>query len=221
MEDFNVEDSLLKGKGIMISACLLGIRCRYDGRHSICPDLVDFVASRQFTPFCPEQTGGLPTPRPAANIIGGDGRDILSGTARLVDNKGKDVIILRNDGELYTYCDYKDNEIKGLTKDERIWYFDKLNQIEDQYSTDSALSTFLSKYGRDLVLVGNVPIPLLTHGTPEDVVEYVKYLLANVSADGGHIISSSHSVTQWCKVENFYAYHKAVDTYGWYPIKIN
>ena len=85
MEDRN------NNNGIMISACLLGIHCRYDGRHSICPDLVDFVASRRFTPFCPEQMGGLPTPRPAADIIGGDGRDILSGSARLVDTEGKDV----------------------------------------------------------------------------------------------------------------------------------
>jgi len=75
----------------MISACLLGIPCRYDGRHSICPDLVHFVASCRFTPFCPEQMGGLSTPRPPANIIGGDGRDILSGSARLVNSEGKDV----------------------------------------------------------------------------------------------------------------------------------
>jgi len=91
MGDRLVEDSVLKGKEIMISACLLGIRCRYDGRHSICPDLVDFLVSYHFTPFCPEQIGGLPTPRPAANMIGGDGMDILSGSARLVDSRGKDV----------------------------------------------------------------------------------------------------------------------------------
>jgi len=35
--------------------------------------------------------GGLSTPRPPANIVGGDGRDILSGSARLVDSEGKDV----------------------------------------------------------------------------------------------------------------------------------
>jgi len=66
--------------------------------------------------------------------------------------------------------------------------------------------------------MGNVPIPLLTHGTPKEVTEYVKYLLENVSKDGGHVISSSHSVTKWCKLENFLAYSKAVDDYGAYPI---
>ena len=91
MEDWNAEDRVFSGDGIMISACLLGIHCRYDGRHSACLDLVDFVASRCFMPFCPEQLGGLPTPRAAASIIGGDGRDILSGSARLVDSEGKDV----------------------------------------------------------------------------------------------------------------------------------
>lgn len=75
----------------MISACLLGIRCRYDGQHSLCPDLAHFMSSYPFVPFCPEQLGGLPTPRPEARIIGGDGRNILSGDGKLVDMDGKDV----------------------------------------------------------------------------------------------------------------------------------
>ena len=75
----------------MISACLLGIHCRYDGKHSLCPDLADFVTSVSFIPFCPEQLGGLPTPRPPASITGGDGRDILSGGANVVNGSGEDV----------------------------------------------------------------------------------------------------------------------------------
>jgi len=76
---------------IMVSACLLGIHCRYDGRHSLCPELVDFVTAAVFIPFCPEQLGGLPTPRPPAGIKGGDGRDILSGSARVINAEGNDV----------------------------------------------------------------------------------------------------------------------------------
>lgn len=41
--------------------------------------------------MCPEQLGGLPTPRPPANIRGGDGRDILTGSARVINDEGKDV----------------------------------------------------------------------------------------------------------------------------------
>jgi len=76
---------------IMISACLLGINCRYDGGHSTCSDLVDFVASLPLIPFCPEQLGGLHTPRSPAIMKGGDGRDILCGKARLINADGADV----------------------------------------------------------------------------------------------------------------------------------
>lgn len=86
------EDPLLqKNLPVMISACLLGIHCRYDGQHALCPDLVDFVTSVPFIPFCPEQLGGLPTPRPPAQMRGGDGSDMLSGSARVMNAEGKDV----------------------------------------------------------------------------------------------------------------------------------
>jgi len=52
---------------------------------------VGFVASVPFIPFCPEQLGGLSTPRPPANIMGGDGRDVISGKARLLNVVGDDV----------------------------------------------------------------------------------------------------------------------------------
>jgi len=52
---------------------------------------LDYIAAVPFIPFCPEQLGGLPTPRPPANIEGGDGYDVLAGKARLLDATGKDV----------------------------------------------------------------------------------------------------------------------------------
>ncbi len=76
---------------IMVSACLLGIHCRYDGGHSACSDLVAFLASAPFVPFCPEQLGGLPTPRSSAAMKDGDGRDVLSGKARLINIAGENV----------------------------------------------------------------------------------------------------------------------------------
>ena len=75
----------------MISACLIGVNCRYDGGHSTCSDLLDFVANVSFIPFCPEQLGGLPTPRSPAIIKGGDGREVLDGKARLINSAGEDV----------------------------------------------------------------------------------------------------------------------------------
>lgn len=41
-------------------------------------------------PVCPEQSGGLPTPRPACQLMGGNGTDVLAGRARVVDKKGTD-----------------------------------------------------------------------------------------------------------------------------------
>jgi len=76
---------------ILISACLIGIHCRYDAGHSSCHELLDYIAAVPFIPFCPEQLGGLPTPRPPANIKGGDGYDVLAGKARLFNAAGKDV----------------------------------------------------------------------------------------------------------------------------------
>lgn len=81
----------------LVSACLLGISCRYDGNHSLDPALVAKLvtetkkpaaeedgAPRGWIPVCPEQLGGLPTPRPPAEIEGGTGHDVLAGRARVV-----------------------------------------------------------------------------------------------------------------------------------------
>ena len=75
----------------MISACLLGIECRYDGRHSRSENLAGFLEGIPFAAFCPEQLGGLPTPRPAANIKGGDGRDVLLKRAVVINTEGDDI----------------------------------------------------------------------------------------------------------------------------------
>lgn len=76
---------------ILVSACLLGLHCRYDGRAKGSPGLTAHAASHRFIPFCPEQLGGLPTPRPAATILGGDGCDVIGGKARVVTKDGQDV----------------------------------------------------------------------------------------------------------------------------------
>ena len=51
---------------ILISACLLGARCRYDGVSKLQPWISDLAERHILVPVCPEQLGGLPTPRPPA-----------------------------------------------------------------------------------------------------------------------------------------------------------
>ncbi|SPD75055.1 conserved hypothetical protein [uncultured Desulfobacterium sp.] len=75
----------------MVSACLLGIHCRYDGGHSACSDLMELIPSVSLIPFCPEQLGGLSTPRSPANMTGGDGYDILAAKAKVINADGHDV----------------------------------------------------------------------------------------------------------------------------------
>ncbi|WP_442805277.1 DUF523 domain-containing protein [Streptomyces sp. GMY02] len=78
-------------EAMLVSACLRGVPCRFDGRHKATPQSAEAVAGRTVVPFCPEVAGGLPTPRRPAELVGGDGQDVLDGTARVVDDTGRDV----------------------------------------------------------------------------------------------------------------------------------
>ena len=75
-------------KKVLISACLLGKNCRYDGGHSHLQELdaldVDWV------PVCPEEEGGLETPRSPAEMQGSV-ESILNETGSVVTNAGYDV----------------------------------------------------------------------------------------------------------------------------------
>lgn len=55
---------------ILVSACLLGVRCRYDGASKMHPDIAALKDQHTLIPVCPEQLGGLPTPRPPAERQG-------------------------------------------------------------------------------------------------------------------------------------------------------
>jgi uncharacterized protein YbbK (DUF523 family) len=75
----------------LVSACLAGIRCRHDGRAKTDPAVVAEVDAGRAVPACPELLAGLTTPRRPAEIVGGDGDDVLDGRARVVDDTGADV----------------------------------------------------------------------------------------------------------------------------------
>jgi uncharacterized protein YbbK (DUF523 family) len=78
---------------VLVSACLLGRACRYDGGHNADRALEDELArdGLRAVPYCPEEEGGLGTPRPPAWIAGGDAHDVLAGRARVVTDAGADV----------------------------------------------------------------------------------------------------------------------------------
>jgi uncharacterized protein YbbK (DUF523 family) len=78
---------------VLVSACLLGEKVRYNGNAatSSSPVLMKWLAERRIVPFCPELAGGLSVPRPPAEIQGAGGRATLNGTARVVTVHGVDV----------------------------------------------------------------------------------------------------------------------------------
>jgi uncharacterized protein YbbK (DUF523 family) len=76
---------------ILVSACLAGRRCRFDGSANPDDTISKLVAEGRAVPVCPEVDGGLGTPRPRAEIRGGDGADVIAGTASVMTHEGEDV----------------------------------------------------------------------------------------------------------------------------------
>ena len=77
---------------VMISMCLAGIKCRYDGGTKKTAFFDRIVSSgEEYELFCPECLGGLNIPREPAEIIGGTGDDVLDGIAKVCDRAGRDV----------------------------------------------------------------------------------------------------------------------------------
>ena len=75
----------------LVSACLMGLKTRYDGQVFTSRPCELVLDDAIWLPVCPEQLGGLSTPRTAADLVGGDGHDVLAGRARVVNKDGDDV----------------------------------------------------------------------------------------------------------------------------------
>jgi uncharacterized protein YbbK (DUF523 family) len=78
---------------VLVSACLAGVHSRYDGGCNSNTALIERLQHEGclVIPVCPEQLGGLPTPRPAAEITSGDGRSVLDGESSVLTEDGADV----------------------------------------------------------------------------------------------------------------------------------
>jgi uncharacterized protein YbbK (DUF523 family) len=79
---------------VLVSACLLGNPVRYNAIHKRCESevLARWQAQGRVVPVCPEVSGGLPVPRPPAEISSGaGGAKVLLGQASVFDRQGQDV----------------------------------------------------------------------------------------------------------------------------------
>jgi uncharacterized protein YbbK (DUF523 family) len=96
-------DSGSRGKPVLISACLLGIPCRWHGRRpKKREELIERLKQRYvLVPICPEQLGGMPTPR-TGEMLHGTGAQVLDKGLRIIaPETGEDVTRFHVDGAMY------------------------------------------------------------------------------------------------------------------------
>ncbi|MDO4733111.1 MAG: DUF523 domain-containing protein [Bacillota bacterium] len=74
---------------ILVSACLLGVKCKYSGGDNFSPAVLAYLQDQEYIACCPEMLGGLPTPRPPAEIQAPADGD--SGPAKVLNREGQDV----------------------------------------------------------------------------------------------------------------------------------
>ncbi|WP_139992135.1 DUF523 domain-containing protein [Paenibacillus paridis] len=87
---------------IVVSACLAGFEVRYNATHSLNEAVQKLLKENKAVSVCPELMGGFTTPREPAEIVGGDGEDVLNGTAKVVEKSGRDVTELYIKGAYLT-----------------------------------------------------------------------------------------------------------------------
>lgn len=75
---------------ILVSACLTGENCRYNGSNSLNKELLEKLKNENIIKCCPELLANQPTPRASCNIHNGDGHDVIKGNAKIIGNDGKD-----------------------------------------------------------------------------------------------------------------------------------
>jgi len=97
--------ALSERKPVLISACFLGIPCRWHGRRAKRRDTLIARLKKKYVlvPVCPEQLGGMPTPRTGETLKGGTGADVLDGRLRIIaPENGYDVTDFHVKGAHYT-----------------------------------------------------------------------------------------------------------------------
>lgn len=72
----------------IISACLCGVNCKYSGGHNFNKKIFDIFKNGNGVLICPEQLGGLSTPRVPCEIVGGSAEDVLKGNAEVISKDG-------------------------------------------------------------------------------------------------------------------------------------
>jgi hypothetical protein len=124
---------------------------------------------------------------------------------------------LRNAGISVIF--HSDGDVMAVLDDMIEAGINGLNPIEPIAGMD--IGYLKRRYGRDLVLVGNVDCSqVLPLGTVEDVIKATKECIKAASPGGGHFIGSSSEIVPASPVENILAFYSTVREYGRYPIRV-
>ncbi|MFA7170105.1 MAG: DUF523 domain-containing protein [Candidatus Paceibacterota bacterium] len=75
----------------IVSACLCGINCAWNGKSKPSQKVIELIKTGEIIPVCPEQLGGLSTPRVPQEIQGYSGEDVLAGKCKVTNKNGEDV----------------------------------------------------------------------------------------------------------------------------------
>lgn len=92
----------------IVSACLAGLNTRFDGTSCKDRKVSELVKRGKALPICPELLGGLSIPRFPAQIVEGEGKDVLNGRSRVINQEGEDIT------EFFTRGAYRFLEIAKL-----------------------------------------------------------------------------------------------------------
>lgn len=113
---------------------------------------------------------------------------------------------------------HSDGNLMPILDDLLALGIDALNPIEPM-----AMDIFELKreYGDRLCLVGNIDVDNLSRGTPESVREEVRRKIHALAPGGGYVASSSNTIPEYVKPENFAAMIQAIRDFGAYPIAEN
>ena len=76
---------------VLVSACLLGLPTRYDGKAKRSQAVIDYLQREKLIPIpvCPEQLAGMTTPRAKTSFYSGDGHDVVHGVGSVVSEIGQ------------------------------------------------------------------------------------------------------------------------------------
>lgn len=77
---------------IMVSACLLGANCKYNGGNNKNQKVIDYLKDKNYIPVCPESESGMKSPRVPSEIESKKtSKDVLNGNAKVFSKTGEDV----------------------------------------------------------------------------------------------------------------------------------